>query len=174
MAAHYRHEEHADEEGPLRDRRDPGPAAAPAAAAPGTAHGQGGAAGPARAAAKRVSLVHHGTIIPAANCGTTKGITATGNGLHASVRYAGTCLGTQEAWIDRAQTGLTERLRIYNTHNSLVFTGWLHGRIFTSSNNSITAFASSPNTPNVKKVCEALVANSNHNDVKYGQVCETI
>ncbi len=135
------------------------------------------AAHPARDVAKRVSLTHTGAagvVTPAITCQTTTITTATANGLHGRAAHNGTCLAVQSAWITHAQTGLTERVRVYNTHNSLVYTGWLHGRIYTSSNNSLTAFGSSPNIPNVGKVCEALVANSNHNVVKYGQVCETV
>jgi hypothetical protein len=93
---------------------------------------------------------------------------------HASIGgqigYSGTnCIHSQWAELFHYQTGLTERVRFYSGGGSLETTNWQAGH---DIDNQYTFFSSVPNL-NAREVCEALVANGNHSDVKYGPVCET-
>lgn len=87
--------------------------------------------------------------------------------LSGQTAFSGVCVHFQGASLRKAQTGLTERVRFYSGGGRLESTKWNAGNI--DSNN--TYFSSSPNSF-ARKVCEALVANGNHADVKYGPVCE--
>ncbi|HUA31242.1 MAG TPA: hypothetical protein VMC03_20335 [Streptosporangiaceae bacterium] len=89
---------------------------------------------------------------------------------HAANTYGGTnCIHHQWASLDFAQTGLAERVRYYSgggkqEGNTL----YLAGKI---NSGSSTLWQSYPNF-NAAEVCQALVANGNHNDVEYGPLCE--
>jgi hypothetical protein len=119
-------------------------------------------------ARKTVSLRHGQTPLISCGHGHTK---YTQHGLlGGQIGYSGTtCIHSQWADLDRHQTGLTERIRFYSAGGSMLATRWQAGKFRTSQT---TYFSSVPNL-NAHEVCEALVANGNHNDVKYGPVCET-
>ncbi len=132
------------------------------------AHAQ--AAQPARDAAKRVSLTQTGAtggVTPAITCGTANTATATANGLHALDKYTGTCVHWQQAWISHSQTGLTEHVQFYSRYGTRIYQAWRNGTIFVT-----TSFWSTANIAGATRVCQTLVANANHADVKYGPVCE--
>jgi hypothetical protein len=133
------------------------PAANAATAAPHTAKDAG----------KTVSLQHGRT--PFLNCGggTTTSNLAASDQLYGYIRHSGLCVHSQQAIIYHSQKGLTERVRFYSIHGALVRTTWQAGHIF----RGFTSFYSIPNTT-AHQVCEVLVANSNHNNVKYGPACE--
>ena len=69
--------------------------------------------------------------------------------------------------LDHEQTGLTERIRYYSYNGTRVLQRYIGGNIY----NGITSWTSFPGVY-AYQVCEALVANGNHNDVRYGPVCE--
>ena len=123
-------------------------------------------------AAKTVSLLrgHEPRPEPLVECGSghTKKDTSTHGHLTGSITYSHRCVYFQSAVLNRNQTGLTERVRFYSQNLTLERTTWQRGRAFLGS----TTFHSAPNMI-AYEVCQALVANSNHNDVKYGPVCET-
>jgi hypothetical protein len=121
-------------------------------------------------AGKSVSLGHGER--PLVNCGHNHTKFASGSGLFAGgqIGYSGTtCIHSQWAELDKFQAGLTERVRFYSGAGALERTTWQAGH---DIDNQFTFFSSVPNL-NGRMACEALVANSNHNDVKYGPVCET-
>jgi hypothetical protein len=121
-----------------------------------------------RSGTKTVSLLN--TNEPLVNCGHNHAKHASNGPLAAGIGYSGTvCVHSQWAELDKFQTGLTERVRIYSGGGFLVRTAWQAGK---DIDNQFTLFSSIPNSY-AHKVCEALVANGNHNDVKYGPVCET-
>lgn len=132
----------------------------------------GAQAGPGRPA-KTVSLDHGGTALvndtPLADCGSRIARVASKGLLQGYINYSGVCVHSQGATLFKVQTGLTERARFYSGAGRLERTTWQAGRIWSSS--GVTRFGSVPNSF-AHKVCEALVANGNHNDVKYGPVCE--
>jgi hypothetical protein len=107
---------------------------------------------------------------PLVTCGSNHRSWASKGPLQGIIYYSGTCINTQVALLFRIQTGLTERVRYYSGGGYLEHTYWLGGTIHKSE--GLTSFRSVFNNY-AKKACEALVANSNHNDVKYGPVCET-
>jgi len=119
----------------------------------------------ARNAGKSVSLGHRN--IPLITCGVSN-LRLAGNGIFSGIdQFSGFCVHRQSAILYKRQTGLTERVRYYSGGGYLEFTRWLGGALGVNS----TVWASSPNTT-ADLVCQALVANSNHNKVKYGPVCE--
>lgn len=125
---------------------------------------------PAGKQGKIVSLQHSKT--PLVNCGTrhiASDKSANGH-LHGAINFSGLCVHSQWASLNKDQTGLTERTRFYSGNGKLERTTWQAGKIFSSI--PLTRFVSVPNSY-AHMVCQALVANGNHNDVKYGPVCET-
>jgi hypothetical protein len=125
-----------------------------------------------RNGAKTVSLTHGGQAqaSPLVACayGHLKDATSTHGHLKGQISYSHRCIAGQGAYLNKRQTGLTERARFYSYGGTRVGQTWNAGDILTSS----TYFLSFPNIY-AYKVCQALVANSNHSDVKYGPVCET-
>jgi len=125
-----------------------------------------------RNGAKTVSLsqVERAQAVKLVNCGYghVKDATGTIGHLKGQISYSHRCIAGQEAYLNRRQAGLTERTRFYSYHGTRVATTWNAGTIETSS----TYFISFPNIY-AYEVCQALVANSNHNKVKYGPACET-
>jgi hypothetical protein len=113
---------------------------------------------------KTVQLAHRSA--PNLECFTNNPEYGFGNGLDGFTSYNGSCVGFQSAWISHLQSGLTERVRFWKNHNIIV-SKW-DGGFFSGSK---TRFLSSP-YEHVSEVCEALVANGNHADVKYGPACE--
>jgi hypothetical protein len=121
-----------------------------------------------RTGAKTVSL--RNTNEPLVQCGHNHAKHTSHGLLVGGIGYSGTlCIHSQWAELDKWQTGLTERVRIYSGGGYLERTTWQAGK---DIDNQYTFFSSIPNSYG-HQVCEALVANSNHNDVKYGPVCET-
>jgi len=121
-----------------------------------------------RSGAKTVSLAH--TNIPLVNCGHNHTKYARKGIFDGGIGYSGTlCVHSQWAELSKFQTGLTERVRFYSREGYLERTTWQAGK---DIDNQYTLFSSLPNSY-AHMVCEALVANGNHNDVKYGPVCET-
>jgi hypothetical protein len=118
---------------------------------------------------KTVSLRHQA--IPMVNCNASHTKTADNNAdtFKGYIDYAGQCIRQQGADLTHSQKGLTERTRFYSGGGRLEHTTWQAGHIF----RGFTSWYSLPQIY-AHEVCEALVANSNHNDVKYGPVCETV
>jgi hypothetical protein len=119
----------------------------------------------AKNAGKTVSLELGRTLL--LNCNGVHAATNFNNGMSGAIRYSGSCVRSQEAQIHHSQKGLTERVRFYSIHGTRVRETWQAGNIF----RGFTSFHSVPNT-RAHEVCEALVANSNHANVKYGPACE--
>jgi hypothetical protein len=101
-----------------------------------------------------------------------------GRGAHASspkgpiqgfMEYSGSCVWSQGLVLGRTQNGLTERVRFRSKGNGLLRSTFQAG--YESAGK--TFFSSIPDMY-AYEVCEALVANSNHNRVIYGPVCEKI
>jgi hypothetical protein len=144
--------------------------AIPAAhAAPTAAKAQGNNAGKSvRLRAGRAGLADHDAG-PLVNCGSGHQHSAGSSGagkLFGYITFSGLCVHSQHASLNKAQTGLTERFRLYSGGGRLERTTWQAGKI----SDGETYFQSKPNSYALN-VCEALVANSNHNDVKYGPIC---
>jgi len=118
-------------------------------------------------------LLWHGDApqVPLVNCGAGRHqrATSTHGHLTGSIMYSGRCINFQSASLNTPQRGLTERTRFYSRDGTLERTTWQEGHIHYFG--GYTSFKSYPNL-NAYEVCEALVANSNHNNVKYGPVCE--
>jgi hypothetical protein len=108
--------------------------------------------------------------IPLVNCNAShiKAGDSNRDELSANIAYAGQCVHFQGANLNHSQKGLTERTRFYSGGGRLEHTTWQAGRIY----RGLTSWASNPNIY-AHEVCQALVANTNHNDVKYGPICET-
>jgi hypothetical protein len=106
---------------------------------------------------------------PLVNCGYghANDATSTHGYLRGQISYSHRCIAAQEAYLNRRQAGLTERIRYYSYNGTRVHSAWRPGTI----ENFSTYFLSFGNIY-AYLVCEALVANSNHNNVKYGPVCE--
>ncbi len=77
------------------------------------------------------------------------------------------CVHYQKAVLSRQLPGLTERTRFRSQYNALLRTTWQPG----VAAGGKTTFQSWPNV-HAYYICQALVANSNHNAVVYGPVCE--
>jgi hypothetical protein len=107
---------------------------------------------------------------PLVGCGYNhvKDATGTSGHLKGQISYSHRCIAGQEAYLNKRQAGLTERVRFYSVNGTRVLQTWRPGTIEAFS----TYFISFPSVY-AYKVCQALVANSNHNDVKYGPTCET-
>ena len=107
---------------------------------------------------------------PLVTCGARlfKYGTSTHGHLTGNISYSHRCIGGQVARLNLRQAGLTERARFYSRNGARELQTWNAGTIEVSS----TYFHSFPNIY-AYQVCEALVANSNHNLVKYGPACET-
>lgn len=120
---------------------------------------------------KTVSLQHGARApdVPLVTCGygRVRDATSTGGHLREQISYSHRCIGGQEAYLNKRQAGLTERVRFYSYNGARETSRWRPGTIEVSS----TYFVSFPNIY-AYEVCQALVANTNHNDVKYGPVCE--
>jgi hypothetical protein len=124
----------------------------------------------AKVGTKTVSLTHDERAeSPLITCGyaDVKDHTSTHGYLTGQISYSHRCIGGQTARLGKRQTGLTERIRFYSKNGTRLHSNWTQGTIHTSS----TYFLSFPNIQ-AFQVCQALVANSNHNVVKYGPVCE--
>jgi hypothetical protein len=106
---------------------------------------------------------------PLVTCGYghAKDATSTHGYLEGQISYSHRCIAGQEAHLFKRQTGLTERTRFYSYNGAMEKTTWNGGTIEAFS----TYFVSFPEIY-AYEVCQALVANSNHNDVKYGPVCQ--
>jgi glycerol-3-phosphate dehydrogenase len=88
-----------------------------------------------------------------------------------SLRYSAqqeSCVHQQGAVLYREEGGLTERARFRSKNNGLLRTTFQAG----IQNKGKTTFVSLPNMFTYE-ICQALVANSNHNAVIFGPVCET-
>ena len=124
-------------------------------------------------AGKTVSLQHRlaAQPVPLVNCasGRRQDATSTHGYMTASIAYSHRCINCQYVGLAKTQTGLTERTRFYSYKGALERTTWQEGHIHQLG--GYTSFQSYPNL-NGYEVCEALVANGNHNDVKYGPICE--
>ena len=118
-----------------------------------------------RNAGKSVSLGIRGD--PLVTCGVSNVRSTAKGGLYGFIQFQGYCVHRQSAIFFKRQTGLTERIRYYSGGGYKEFSRFIGGHLGSAS----TAWWSSPNTT-AAKVCEAIVLNSNHNDVKYGPVCE--
>ena len=105
--------------------------------------------------------------VPLVTCGVSNLRGAAKGIFSALIQFDGYCVHRQSAILYKRQTGLTERIRYYSGGGYKEFSRFIGGKLGVQS----TVWASSPNTT-AAKVCEAIVANTNHNDVKYGPVCE--
>jgi hypothetical protein len=113
---------------------------------------------------------------PDVQCGVTfSGSRFSPNGeLYGGILYGGWnaagsgCVAFQLARLDKRQTGLAERIRFRSLNGSLKLQKFIAGTI----SGSATYWNSYPNYY-AHQVCEALVANGNHNNVVYGPVCES-
>lgn len=127
----------------------------------------------ARDGVKTVSLRHGEASqpVPLVTCGAGRKQTTTSirGYFKGEIHYSGRCINQQYASLDRPQRGLTERTRFYSYNGTMERTTWHAGGVHIVG--GYTSFGSYPNL-NAYQVCEALVANSNHNDVEYGPVCE--
>jgi hypothetical protein len=89
--------------------------------------------------------------------------------LSGGIDWTGTlCVRTQWMKLQSRKTGLTERIRYYSGGGRMEHSYFIGGTLIGST----TSFLSNPNVY-AHQVCNALVANSNHNDVKYGPLCFT-
>jgi hypothetical protein len=139
--------------------------------APATANATTALTHSPKKAPKTVTLTHSNA--PDYTCGSSK---INGESwskdyrYHAANTYGGTnCIHHQYASLDFAQTGLAERVRYYSGDgNQEGNTIYLAGKI---NSGSSTLWQSYPNF-NAAMVCQALVANGNHNTVEYGPLCE--
>jgi hypothetical protein len=126
-----------------------------------------------RNGAKTVSLWHGEApqAVPLINCaaGRHQEVTSVHGHLRGLIEYSHRCINRQYASLNKPQRGLTERTRFYSFNGTLEHTTWRGGGVHIIG--GFTDFGSYPNL-NAYEVCEALVANSNHNNVKYGPVCE--
>ena len=119
---------------------------------------------------KTVSLLQsERTQAPLAGChyGRAQYATSTHTHLTAHISYSHRCIDMQRAILDRDQTGLAERTRYYSYNGARELQTYTGGNLLNGST-SWTTF------PEIfaYEACQALVANSNHNDIKYGPVCE--
>lgn len=124
-----------------------------------------------RTGAKTVSLWQGGQprTAPLASCtyGRAKYATSTHAHLTAHISYSHRCIDKQEALLDHDQTGLTERTRYYSFNGARELQTYTGGNLLNGS----TSWTTFPEIY-AYQVCQALVANSNHNLVRYGPVCE--
>jgi len=140
-----------------------------------TAAAQAAVTQPAKPTAKTVSLGTRAAVRPLLSCtGTYHSKSGVGDDdntrVSGGIQWTGTqCIDAQWFHLQVRQTGLTERVRFYSAKGALEYTAWLHGTLVYST----TSFFSSPNLY-AHKVCAALVANSNHNDVKYAGLCYSV
>ena len=125
-----------------------------------------------RNGAKTVSLKQAGQAqaVPLVQCkyGREQYATSTHTHLTAHISYSHRCIAEQVAVLTKQQTGLTERTRYYSYSGTRVLQTYTGGNLL----NGQTSWTTFPNVY-AYKVCQALVANSNHSDIKYGPVCET-
>lgn len=89
-------------------------------------------------------------------------------GLFGTIIYTGSCIRYQSAHLAFEKAGLTERIRFRNKANGVIASKFIGGHYQSGG----TQWNSSPNI-HAYEVCEALVANSNHNTIEYGAICET-
>jgi hypothetical protein len=106
---------------------------------------------------------------PLVACGSRQITGGYASPLQAFIYHSGLCINTQVAELFRIQTGLTERVRYYSGGGYREASYYRGGTIHRSE--GLTSFRSVFDNY-ATNVCEALVANSNHNNVKYGPVCE--
>ena len=87
--------------------------------------------------------------------------------LRAEIIFGGnSCVAYQQARLDYAQTGYTERIRYRNTANQVLRSDYIGGTI----SGNATYWSSRPNIY-AYEVCAALVPNNNHAKVVWGPVC---
>ncbi len=129
----------------------------------------------ARSDVKRVSLTHPsaGNTATSTCTGTFNNLTTRNNGagFGASLYHTGRCVSFQRAILNHQQAGLTERVRYYNVAGTRIFQSFNFGHFVSTSGLRLTFFSTYPYVSPANNVCFALVANSNHNDVKYGPIC---
>lgn len=129
---------------------------------------------PTKSDGKTVVLSHLKRMAPDAECYTNNPQVGYGaNGLIGVASFNGSCVGFQSAVIFGRVTGLTERVRYWKNGALVTPTKYLNPGTFVSLGGGEwqTRFWSSPYY-HVSEVCEAFVANGNHNDVRYGPACE--
>jgi len=107
---------------------------------------------------------------PLVTCGSKQITGGYASPLQGFIYHSGQCINTQVAELFKIQTGLTERVRYYSGGGYREDQFYLGGTLHKSE--GLTSWKSAFQNY-AHQVCEALVANSNHNDVKYGPVCET-
>jgi hypothetical protein len=107
---------------------------------------------------------------PLVSCGSRQITGGYASPLQGFIYHSGQCINTQVAELFKIQTGLTERVRYYSGGGYREDQFFLAGTIHKSE--GLTSWKSAFQNY-AHQVCEALVGNSNHNDVKYGPVCET-
>lgn len=119
-------------------------------------------------AGKTVSL-EHSKMARVDTCGSGHHKTASKGIFEGEVFYSGSCMHETEGILGKAQTGLTMRTRLYSVNGTKNYSHFVGGSIVGNA----TFFFDKVSKVD-HEACEALVANSNHTDVKYGPVCETI
>jgi hypothetical protein len=111
----------------------------------------------------------HRQAAPLTVCGSTSQREAdSAKGLFGTIFFTGSCVRYQSAHLAFEKTGLTERIRYRSKGNKILASKFIAGHFQSGG----TQWHSSPNI-HAYMVCEALVANSNHNKSEYGAVCET-
>lgn len=116
--------------------------------------------------AKYVPQTHAG---PLTVCGSASQREADSvKGLWGTIIFTGSCIRYQSAHLAFEKSGLAERIRYRNKANGIIASKFIGGHYQSGG----TQWHSSPNI-HAYQVCEALVANGNHNDVVYGAICET-
>jgi hypothetical protein len=108
---------------------------------------------------------------PMVDCGSSqfREAESTHGHLAGVIGFSGSlCVRFQSVTLNERLAGLTERTRFYSGAGRLERTTWQAGSFAVHD----TIFSSYPNMY-AHEVCQALVANSNHNDVKFGPICET-
>jgi hypothetical protein len=106
---------------------------------------------------------------PLVSCGSKQITGGIKSPLQGYIYHSGLCVNTQVAELFKIQTGLTERVRYYSGSGYREASYYLGGTLHKSE--GLTSWKSAFNNY-AATVCEALVANGNHNDVEYGPVCE--
>ena len=89
-------------------------------------------------------------------------------GAWGTIIFTGSCIRYQSIHLAFEKAGLAERIRFRNKANDIIASKFIAGHYKSGG----TQWDSSPNT-HAYEVCEALVANSNHNTIEYGAICET-
>lgn len=126
----------------------------------------------AQHAAKSVNtgLLRSGHPSPLTNCGSKSHAHDTSGLLSANDGFSKGCLHSQTAILNKAKTGLAERVRFYSGAGQLESTRYRKGTIESNSGVGITFFSSSPNSF-ARKVCIAITTNTAAHTLEYGPVC---